>query len=73
MTATDGATCSDHIAEPIRTGGGVHRCVLPAVHVFEQCRDVAWPPNGWHRCDCGAQWCDDQQVDEAQRRDGEGN
>lgn len=62
MTATDGATCSDHIAEPIRTGGGVHRCVLPAVHVFEQCRDVAWPPNGY-----------DQQVDEAQRRDGEGN
>jgi hypothetical protein len=59
------STCTDYIAEPLRTGGAVHRCVLPAVHVFDAAADRYGMPNNLHRCDCGASWCDVQQIDEA--------
>jgi hypothetical protein len=62
------ATCTDHWAEPLRTGGDVHRCVLPAVHVFDEGKDQYGMPNHLHRCDCSAAWCDIQQIDEAWRQ-----
>lgn len=58
------STCADHIAEPLRTGGDVHRCTLPAAHVFDDSRAGDMDRRA-HRCDCGAWWYDVQQVDEA--------